>query len=605
MNLTLRRLALATIAPLFLAPCLAAQQTRAERTNYTETSLYTDITSFLDSLQQRGAKIRVGFIGRTMQGRDIPYVIASRPLVTTPLEARRLNRPIVYVQANIHSGEVEGKEAMLAMLRDLTLSPKLNVLDSIVLIVVPDYNADGNEALAPQARNRGAQQGPEMVGTRADAQGINLNRDYVRAETPETRGSLAMFNAWDPDVFVDLHTTDGSYHGYALTYSPSLHPAAAIPGATFGGAYARDSMLPVLRQRMKLRDHFAIFGYGNFSGDEGPRAAPGEARSWSTYSHTPRYGTNYYALRGRISVLSEAFSHDPFERRVKSTYAFVHELLAFTAEHAKSVLALNRRSDAGLESGKPFEVPIRASLTAHPSTQTVVEEILDTIPEAREALRAQAAAAAAARANGGGRGGRGGSAAGGGRAGPGRGGPPVCAWPLSQPGVRCGMVRTGKFVSEQMLVRDRFDATLTAKLPAAYLLRAMPGRDSLIAELRLHGIVVERLTSRLDARGEQFTVDSVATLPPGDGHSDIRVTGAWSASDHVTGEAGDYIVRGTQPLGVLSVILLEPMCDDGLTAWNYFDAALAPMMKSTDATARVFPVARIDDPVTAATRIVP
>ena len=606
MNPTLRRLVLATIAPLLFAPCLTAQQTRAERTKYAETSLYTDIISFLDSLQQRGAKIRVGFIGRTMQGRDVPYVIASRPLVTTPLEAKRLGRPIVYVQANIHSGEVEGKEAMLAMLRDLTLDPKPNVLDSIVLMVVPDYNADGNEALAPQARNRGAQQGPEMVGTRPDAQGINLNRDYIRAETPETKGSLAMFNAWDPDVFVDLHTTDGSYHGYALTYSPSLHPAAAIAGATFGGAYARDSMLPVLRQRMKLRDHFAIFDYGNFSGDEGPRAGPGEARSWSTYSHTPRYGTNYYALRGRISVLSEAFSHDPFERRVKSTYAFVRELLSFTAEHAHSVLAVNRRSDAGLESGKSFDVPIRAAITAHPSMQTVVEEILDTLPEARETLRAQAAAAAAARANGGGRGARGGGGAGGGgRAGAGRGGPPACAWPLSQPGVRCGMIRTGKFVSQKMLVRDRFDATLSAKLPVAYLLRAMPGQDSLIAELRLHGVVVERLTSRLDARGEQFTVDSVATLPPGDGHSDVRVTGVWSASDHVTGEAGDYVVRGAQPLGVLSVLLLEPMCDDGLAAWNYFDAALAPMMKSTDAAARVYPVARIEAPITATTRIIP
>ena len=82
--------------------------------------------SFLDSLQQRGAKIHVGFIGRTMQGRDVPYVIASRPLVTTPLEAKRLNRPIVYVQGNIHSGEVEGKEALLALLRDLTMDPKPN-----------------------------------------------------------------------------------------------------------------------------------------------------------------------------------------------------------------------------------------------------------------------------------------------------------------------------------------------------------------------------------------------------------------------------------------------------------------------------------------------
>ncbi len=605
MNSKILRASVFGLLALALPALVAAQQTRAERSKYTETSTYADVIAFLDTLQMKGAKIRVGFIGRTMQGRDVPYVIASRPLVTSPMEAKRLNRPIVYVQGNIHSGEVEGKEALQALLRDLTLDPKPNVLDSIVLIAVPDYNADGNEAMAPQARSRGAQNGPEMVGTRPNAQGINLNRDYVRAETPETKGSLQMFNAWDPDVFVDLHTTDGSYHGYALTYAPSLHPAAAIPGATFGGAFARDSMLPVLRQRLRARHKFEIFDYGNFSGDEGPRAGPGESRSWSTYSHTPRYGSNYFALRGRISVLSEAFSHDHFERRVQSTYAFVRELLTFTGERSRSVLAASRGSDAGLGSGKSFDVPIRAQLTTHGTTQTVIEEMLDTIPEAREALRAQAAAAAAAalaaRANGGGRGGRGAGGAGG----AGGRGPAACQWPLSEPGVRCGMKRTGKFVNQKMLVRDRFEGTLTAKLPVAYLLRKMAGQDSLIAQLRLHGIVVERLTSRLDSRGEQFAIDSMKKLPPGDGHSDIRLDGTWSASDHVAGEPGDYLVRGAQALGVLSVILLEPQCDDGLTAWNYFDAALEPIMKLTSAADRVFPVARITVPLAVTTRIVP
>lgn len=107
-------------------------------------------------------KVHVGMIGRTTQGRELPYVIASRPLVTTPLEAKRLGRPIVYIQGNIHAGEVEGKEAMQAVLRDLLFDPKPNVLDSVVLIVVPIYNADGNEMFRPQAQQRGAQNGPEL-----------------------------------------------------------------------------------------------------------------------------------------------------------------------------------------------------------------------------------------------------------------------------------------------------------------------------------------------------------------------------------------------------------------------------------------------------------
>jgi hypothetical protein len=578
----------------FFSP-VGAQQTRAERSKYTETSTHADVLAFIDSLQLRGAGVHVGSIGRTAQGRDLPYIIASRPLVTTPAEARRLGRPIVYVQGNIHSGEVEGKEALQALVRDLVFESRRNVLDSVVFIVVPDYNADGNDNMAPQSRNRGAQNGPEMVGTRANSQGINLNRDYVRAEAPETRGSLMMFDAWDPDVFVDLHTTDGSYHGYALTYSPSLHPAAALAGATFGGAFARDSMLPVIRQRMRVRHKFEIFDYGNFSGDEGPRAGPGEQRSWSTYEHTPRYGSNYYALRGRISILSEAFSHDPFERRVKSTYAFVREILGFTAERARSVLAVTRGSDAGLESGRQFVVPIRAKMTTHPSSQVVLEERLDTLPEARDALREMARNPAPARGTGGaGAAGRGG-----------RGGPPACAWPLSEPGVRCGLKRSGKFESKTMLVRDRFEPTLTATLPVAYLLHRGPGTDSLLAQLRLHGVAVERLTARLDAKGERFTVDSLLKLPPRDGHSDVRLEGRWTAAEHIAGEPGDYLVRGSQPLGVLAVVLLEPQCDDGLTAWDFFNPALDVLMKSPDATSRLFPVSRLTAAFVATSRLVP
>ena len=506
---------------------LPSQSTRAERSAYKETSTHADVLGFIDSLQAKGAPIVVGSIGTTTQGRDLPFVIASRPLVHSPAEAKRLGHPIVYVQGNIHAGEVEGKEALQALLRDLVLSPKKNVLDSIVLIAVPIYNADGNEVFGPTARRRGSQNGPELVGQRPNAKMLDLNRDYVKAEAPETRASLAMFNAWDPDLFVDLHTTDGSYHGYALTYAPSLHPAAGIRGATFGGVFVRDSMLPTLRTRVRAKHHYEIFDYGNFTGDEGP-AAPGEAKAWSTYDHRARYGVNYYALRGRLAVLSEAYSHDPFERRVKSTYAFVSELLSLTAEKSRAVLALTRRADAALDAGTVAEAPVRASLTKTPLMLPVIEELLEKTDA-----------------------------------------------PPTETGVRRGYRRTGKFVTSAMLVRDRFDVTRTAPMPWGWLVTPAAA-DTVGAMLRLHGVRVLRTSAPTATAGvECFTADSVVASPRAfQGHRETRFEGRWvpSAADV---PAGALIVTSRQPLGLLAQLLLDPNSDDGFGTWNLYDAAVA------------------------------
>ena len=577
---TLMHLVRSTSTALVLAALpLAAQQTRAERSAYKETSTHADVVAFVDSLQTRGAKIHVGVIGKTTQGRELPYVIASRPLVTTPLEAKRLGRPIVYVQGNIHAGEVEGKEALQAVLRDLLFDTKPNVLDSLVLIAVPIYNGDGNEMFKPQAQQRGAQNGPEMVGQRPNAMSLDLNRDYVKAEAPETRASLAMFNAWDPDLFVDLHTTDGSYHGYALTYAPSLHPAAAIVGGTFGGAFVRDSMLPGIRQRMRTKHKFEVFDYGNFSGDEGP-ASQGEARSWSSYEHLPRYGTNYYGLRGRLSILSEAYSHDPFERRVKSTEAFVHELLTMTAQKSRSVLAITRGSDAALAAGKVISVPIRATLTKSPSIQSVIEEPLDTLPEAKGQITA-------------GRGGRGG----------GRGA--TCQWPISEPGVRCGFKRSGRMVTTKMAVKDRFDATLSVTPPVAYVIAKASMPDSALHRLRLHGVVVEEARTPAAFAGVQtFMIDSLIHRgAPFQGHSEVRLEGAWRTDAWSLGSTDVFIVRTSQPLGILAMELLEAQSDDGLVTWNFFDNQLDESMKA-DAGRRAHVVMRATKAIAFPTRII-
>ena len=502
-------------------------KTRAERSNYLETSRYADVIAFLDSLKLMAAPLAFGSIGRTSESREIPYAIASRPLVRTPAEARATGKPIVYVQGNIHAGEVEGKEALQALIRDLTFASAPNVLDSIVLIAVPIYNADGNERFLPQARQRTEQNGPELVGQRPNTQGPNgqgldLNRDYVKAEAPETRASLGMFNTWDPDVFVDLHTTDGSFHGYALTYSPSLNPAAPL------GDYTR-VLLNELRKRVRSRDGFEIYDYGNFNDRGGLEVSTDTTHGgWYTYDHRPRFGTNYYGLRNRISILSEAFSHDPFERRVKSTYAFVRQLLSLVAERSAEMRSLERMAEAQMRSTPREEIPLRSALPAEAASGPVAFEIL---VRTGDTLR-------------------------------------------TQPGVPKGMRRTGEIRTRNMPLFDRFVPVLSRPLPDAYVF----GDDTaLVARLRLHGIRVEHSTAAdANMRLSAFAIDSVSrSVRPFQGHNEVRPHGHWvSLSRTLT--AGSNLVRTDQPLGRLASYLLDAETDDGFVTWNAFDSALAP-----------------------------
>ena len=199
----MRSLAWLILPAAVLAAPLAAQTIRPERTAFAETSSHDDVLAFLDSLQARGAGLRIWSLTRSPEGREVPVVLAARPMVSGADAAHRTGKPIVYIQANIHAGEVEGKEAAQMLLRDLTLGSLRPLLDSVILRVVPIYNADGNEQLAPQEINRPEQNGPPRVGRRANGQGLDLNRDYVKLEAPETRASEELLDRRNPDLFID------------------------------------------------------------------------------------------------------------------------------------------------------------------------------------------------------------------------------------------------------------------------------------------------------------------------------------------------------------------------------------------------------------------
>jgi hypothetical protein len=505
--------------------------TRPERTGFTETSRYADVMSFLDSLRVGSRYVHVTTLGRSPQGREIPLVVMSRPLVRTAAEAKRLNRPIVYLQGNIHGGEVEGKEAVLALLRDLASDPYANVIDSLVIVAAPIYNIDGNEALGPQEQNRSEQNGPALIGQRANGQGLDLNRDYVKAEAPETRASLEFLRAWDPDVFVDLHTTDGSYHGYALTWAPPLNPAAI-----FSGPFTRDTVLPSLRRVLRERERIETFPYGNFISQDSVE------RGWFTYDHRPRFGVNYYGLRGRVAILSEAYSHDPFRNRITSTYTFVAELLSLVAANHEDFLEVGREADrkttgfASTTISSP-SIAIRSRITHTAFIQDMlVEEVVRTADSSR-----------------------------------------------AEPGLQPGERRTGKVRTVKVPVFDRFDPVLQQTLPYAWVIPAE--QSTLLEPMRRNGLFVERVTERVVARAERFQIDSVVAGQLFQGHQPVRLTGRWEATDSLALEPGTYVIRAAQPLAVLALYLLDPQSDDGLLTWNFLDQWVRP--------GGAYPIARV------------
>jgi len=355
----LRRWAL--LLGLFLASRVAAQSTRPERTGFRETSSHADVLAFLDSLARATSDTRIATLATSPEGRRVPWVLTARPVPAGPAEAHRSGKPIVYLQANIHGGEVEGKEVAQMLLRELTHGRLSPLLDSLVLLVVPIYNADGNDRMGPGAQNRPGQNGPEVVGQNPNGLWLNLNRDYVKLEAPETRAAAKLIAGWDPDLFIDLHTTNGSYHGYVLTYAPGLNPNSN-PATDF----VRNRFLPVVRERMQRRHGQQTFSYGNFRSQD-----PDSLRlGWETYDARPRFGTNWMGLRGRLAVLSEGYSNADFRTRIQATYNFVVEVLSLAAEQRLTIKSLVQASSRW----KVDSVAVR-SMLAPPTIQPVIAEI--------------------------------------------------------------------------------------------------------------------------------------------------------------------------------------------------------------------------------------
>ena len=202
--------------------------TKAELTAFRATETLEEATAFLQKLANLSPYLHLEWYGTSGQGRRMPVVIVSREKQFSPEERLRITKPVVLILNSIHGGEVDGTDACLILLRDIALTNRPEILDGVTLVVVPVYNVDGFSRVSKYSRPN--QNGPEDgMGFRTNARGLDLNRDWLKADAPETRALLALANAWKPDLFIDDHVTDGADFQATLTLSYLNEPSTAKP----------------------------------------------------------------------------------------------------------------------------------------------------------------------------------------------------------------------------------------------------------------------------------------------------------------------------------------------------------------------------------------
>ena len=486
-----------------------SMMTAAERSHYKRTSTFNEVIEVLDALDSQTDLMYRETLLLTREGRDVPIVVLANPPVSSPAQAEASGKPVIAIQANIHGGEVEGKEASLIVMRDILFGDKQHLLDNQILIFVPIYNADGNDAMRENSRPN-QELSPVMTGVRT-AHGYDLNRDGMIVEADETKALFRnVIQRWDPDLLVDLHTTNGTWHGNSLTYAPSY----ATAGDASTSNYTSEVMLPALKQSVKEKFNLDIDWYGGYDYRSWP---PTELR---TYHHAPRYLTNYMGLRNRMAILSETFSHDRFYKRVHAANVFVEEILEYTHQHGRTMRQINHGADRrvaasaiGQQNGVQFSMVPR-------------EEPLDLLT--------------------------------------------YRYIPYQKPDGSRDFVRSAELVTiAGVLNYNRFEARQTASVPSAYIFSA--AFTGLAEKLQEHGIWIETLEADAAFPGQQFMVREVGKRNTvQNGHTNSLLSGEFVDMTKIFSR-GDYVVSTDSPLANLIFYLLEPESDDGLAYWNLFD----------------------------------
>ncbi|MBD3288710.1 hypothetical protein GF337_07910 [candidate division KSB1 bacterium] len=513
--------------------------TVAEKSDFTKTSLHADVLELILSAQNRSPQIQVATLGKSTEGKIIPLVIISEEGITKAYEQRNLGKPVVLILANIHAGEVEGKEACQMLIRDIALGKLRELLENQVILVVPNFNPDGNDKLSAENRR---DMGPELAGERYNGQNLDLNRDFIKLESPEVSGLVRIFNEWDPILFVDMHTKNGSYHQAPVTFCTAANPNTSpeIMG------YMWNELFPAVQKLMRKKYGYESIPYGNFVDRGDPE------KGWRNYSFGARLSTNYVGLRNRLAILDENYPHVDFKTRVLSSYAFIKSILEYTNSNAEKLAALVKSAD--FKTRKNF---VQQGFV----TEFDEVKLMDVTLKSYEFDVRQIPTEEADK------------------------------YPSWWDGVIVEKTEVPRDYHVPYLAKA--EPTKQISLPRGYIL--LPAQKDAAILLQKHGIVLKRIVRTQRLNVEEFKISDIKISDElYQGHVFVSAKGEYQPAEIEIPENSWYISL-KQPLARIAAILLEPQSDDNLLAYGYFNKVIAHQWGKN--RPNIYPVYRVIDDV--------
>jgi len=506
-----------------------------EKTNFARTASSTDVLEFIDALRWSSDKMYVFNMFTTTLRRTCPAVVLANPRVTSPDEAAKSGKTVVYLQGNIHAYEPEAKEALLMLMRDILFGKRKGLLDNLIIIVCPNFNVDGTDTLSLSEGT------PHILGSAVNAQNINLNRDAIRVETAEIAGLYrTVFNRWDPTLIYDGHLMGRVQHGYAIGYATCTVPASH-PGPR---NYVFDKLFPAVREATRKNFGLEVFTHCGTDDKWPPTVWSHEEAMWTNEA---KFVANAYGLRNRMTILAETPGHESFERRIYAHYSLITGVLEYANVHGKEMQEVCRAADRDVVEAvkaKAETGELRNFVAGKYESYGKVDILVYKERNASTLVPGTSVRAKIA--------------------------PHMLRAPE--------LVRGVEFLCKPV-------GTAEARVPRGYLI---PAELDFIAEkLRAQSVKVEVLGKSVKASGEEFVIDKVGQGRSG-GYNMIKLDGGFAPSPVREFPAGTFRVDMAQPMANVAFYCLEPQAADGFVGWGVFDAYLKSL--GVDKRSVVYPI---------------